>query len=259
MELSIVILSYKMKRLVRNCLRYLQENPPDLNFEIIVVDNNSGDDLEQLIKTDFPSVKFIQTGKNSGMGAGNNAGIKVARGEYILILNPDIYITGDSIKAMLQYLKNHQKIGLIAPKLLNPDHSLQYTCYRWHETLTPLYRRTGLQKIPFIKKKIDKFLMLDYDHQGIKDVDWVQGSCMMLPARIFKEVGLFDESFFMYFEDTDLCRRIWLAGYKVVYLGEVAVIHMHMRMSGGGLWQIFTNKLTRSHIKSWGRYLWKYR
>lgn len=259
MELSIVILSYKMKRLVRNCLRYLQENSPDLNFEIIVVDNDSRDGIEEMLKNEFPAVRFLQTGANLGMGGGNNFGIRRALGEYILILNPDIYITGQSIVKMLNYLKNHKRAGLVAPKLLNPDHSLQYTCYRWHDTLTPLYRRTFLQKIPAISQKINKFLMTDFDHEGVREVDWVQGSCFMSPAKILSEVGMFDERFFMYFEDTDLCRRIWGAGYSVVYLGDTSVLHMHMRMSGGGISQIFTNKLTRSHIKSWWQYLSKYR
>jgi N-acetylglucosaminyl-diphospho-decaprenol L-rhamnosyltransferase len=259
MDLSIIILSYKMKRLVRNCLNFLNETDLNLSYEIIVVDNDSNDGIEEMLKADFPNVKFVKSEQNFGMGGGNNLGYKNSTGENILILNPDIYISAEAILKMYNYLQNHKKVGLIGPRLLNPDKSLQYTCYRWHKFFTPLYRRTFLGKLNKYKKQIDEFLMKDFDHQLIKEVDWIQGSCIMLPREVIDKVGFFDESFFMYFEDTDLCRRLWLAGYSVLYYGETSVIHMHMKMSSGGLLNILTNKLTRIHILSWLRYMWKHR
>jgi GT2 family glycosyltransferase len=247
-----------MKRLVGNCLRYLQEHPLDIPSEIIVVDNDSRDEIRDMMSTQFPSVKFILSDRNLGMGGGNNIGIRAANGNYILILNPDIYIKGDVIKKMYDYLATHRSVGLIAPRLLNPDGSLQETCYRWYKPITPLLRRSSFGQWPAAKKHLDQFLMKDFDHETIGEVNWIQGSCFMVPRTVFDQVGLFDESFFMYFEDTDLCRRIWDHNYKVVYDGTDTAIHLHAKMSGGGLKQLLFNPLTRAHVKSWMKYLRKH-
>lgn len=259
MEISIVILSYKMKRLVKNCIRAIQEARFSLPYEIIVVDNNSEDGIEQMMKEQFPKIKLIVSKKNLGMGGGNNLGIKEASGRYILIMNPDIYVFPNSIETLYNYIKDKEKVGLVSPRLLNPDKTLQHTCYRWHKKLTPLFRRTFIGNLNFAQKQLADFLMKDFDHLSVREVDWCQGSCCLIPKKVFDQVGLFDERFFMYFEDTDLCRRIWQAGFKVVYHGETEVIHMHMKMSRGGFFKIFTNKLTREHIKSWIRYSLKYK
>jgi GT2 family glycosyltransferase len=260
MELSIIILNYKMRGLVKNCIKAILESDLAVEYEIIVVDNGSDDGVEEMLKEKFPQVKFIQNGKNLGMGAGNNAGIRQAPGDYIAILNPDIFVFPDALSRLLNYLKANNHVGLAAPKLLNPDRTLQLTCYRWHRLWTPFFRRTFLSRLPFAKEELSRFLMDDWDHQTTREVDWIQGSCWLLPKKIFNEVGLFDERFFMYFEDTDFCRRIHQAGYKVVYLAEAEVVHLHRRQSAdGGLNNIFTNRLTRIHVKSWLKYIWKWR
>lgn len=260
MDISIVILNYKMRGLVKNCLKAIFESQVSVSYEVIVVDNNSNDGVEQLIKEQFPQVIFIQTGRNDGMGAGNNAGIKVAQGNYILIMNPDIFVYPGSIQKMYDYIKDRADVGLVAPRLLNADGTLQYSCYRWYGYLTPLFRRTFLGNLKFAKRDVDKFLMLDWDHASNREVDWIQGSCWFVPKKVFDIVGLFDESFFMYFEDTDLCRRIHNEKYKIVYLAQAEVLHLHRRQSAdNNLWGVITNKLTRTHIKSWFKYLWKWR
>ncbi len=260
MDLSVIILSYKMKRLVRNCLRTWYEAGIDIPHELIVVDNDSNDGIEELVKAEFPEVKYLQTKKNLGMGGGNNVGIKAANGRYVLILNPDIYVTKSAIENMYRYLQANPQVGLVAPRLVNPDKSLQYTCYRWYGWLTPLWRRFSFaERFNSVRKHLDDFLMKDFDHTTIKEVDWVQGSCFIMPKRIFTQVGGFDESFFMYFEDTDLCRRLWNNNLKVVYFGTEAVIHLHGKMSNGGLLKVFTNPLTRQHIKSWIKFEIKHR
>lgn len=260
MEMTIIILNYKMKGLVRNCLRSIFEKNLTFPFEIIVVDNDSCDGIEQMLREQFPAVKFMQSGKNLGMGAGNNIGIRMAAGKYVLIINPDIFVLPGAIERLYNFCVQHPDVGLAAPRLLNPDRSLQYTCYRWHRFWTPLFRRTILARLDFAKKEVARFLMSDWGHNETREVDWIQGSCFLTPKKVFDEVGLFDERFFMYFEDTDLCRRIKNAGYKVMYLADAEVIHLHRRQSAdGGLMKILFNKLTRIHIASWVKYLWKWR
>lgn len=258
-EVSIIILNYKMKRLVKNCIRSIQESKISVPYEIIVVDNDSRDGIEEMMKKDYPQIRLIISKTNLGMGGGNNLGIRAAEGRYIAILNPDIYVFENSIQKMYDYIKENSDVGLVSPRLLNPDRTLQYTCYRWYNFFTPLYRRTFLGKLPWAKRELARFSMQDVDHTQVMPVDWCQGSCFMTPKVVFDKVGLFDEKFFMYFEDTDLCRRIWNAGYKVIYLGNTEVIHMHMKMSQGGLLRILTNELTRAHIRSWLFFMKKYR
>ena len=251
MEITIVILSYKMKRLVKNCIKHIQESFISVPYEIIVVDNNSGDGIEEYMKKELPNIKLIISPTNSGMGAGNNIGIRAAQGKYVLVLNPDIIVFKNSIQNIYDYLKKNPQVGLVAPRLLNPDRTLQKTCYRWYKTWTPLYRRTFFGKLPWAKKELSDFLMDDFDHRSTREVDWVQGSCFMSPKSVLDRVGTFDEDYFMYMEDADLCCRIHEAGFQVIYLGNTEVIHMHMKMSQGGLLKIFTNPLTRAHIRSW--------
>ena len=260
MDLSIVILSYKMKGLVKNCLKTIFESNFDFEYEIILVDNASKDKIDEELKESFAEVKLIMASKNAGFGTGVNLGLKEAKGKYVLILNPDIHILPGSVETMISYLKQNQNVGLIAPKLLNPDRSLQYTCYKWHNFWTPIYRRTFLGKLPWAKKDLDQFLMIDWDHNDTREVDWVQGSCMLIPKSVLDKVGFFDERFFMYFEDTDLCRRINQAKFKIVYCASAQMIHFHRRQSAdGGLFSVFINKLTRTHIISWLKYMVKWR
>jgi GT2 family glycosyltransferase len=260
MEISIVILSYKMKGLVKNCINSIFESKIDVPYEIIVVDNDSQDGVGQMLSEKFPQVKFIQSGCNLGMGGGNNLGIKVAEGRYVLVMNPDIFVFHDSIQKLYDHIKDRSDVGLVAPRLLNPDKTLQHTCYRWHDFWIPIYRRTFIGKFKFAEKALERFLMLEWDHATTREVDWIQGSCLLIPKKVFDKVGVFDEDFFMYFEDTDLCRRINKGGYKIVYLADSEVIHLHRRQSAdGGRWKVVFNKLTRIHVRSWLKYMWKWR
>lgn len=259
MQLSIIIVNYKSARLVRNCLRSIFESHIDFPFEVIVVDNDSHDGMGELLAKEFPAVKFIQSEKNTGMGSGNNLGARHASGKYLFIVNPDIFFFPDSIKKLVDYLKQNESVGVLAPQLLNADRTPQHACYRRHGLLTPIYRRTFLGKMPFAKKDLARFLLLDKNHDEIFEPDWIQGSCVMIPKKVFESVGGFDEDFFMYFEDTDLCRRIKNNGHRIVHYPESKVIHLHRKQSGGGATQLFFNKTARAHIVSWIKYLWKWR
>ncbi len=258
MSLSIIILNYKTKNLVKYCIKGIKLVGLKLDYEIIVIDNASQDGTPEMIRKEFPEVKLIEVEKNRGYTGGNNLGLKQAKGKYILILNPDIVVLEGAIEKMYEFMENHPKIGLLGPKLINPDKSLQETCYRFPKFITPLYRRTFLGKFRFAKKHLDHFLMKDYDRKKARKVDWVQGSCLMARNEAIKEVGLFDEKFFAYFEDVDWCRRFSEKNWEVWYLPEAELVHYHEQASAGGLLDIF-KKSTRIHIVSWLKYFWKYR
>ncbi len=258
MDVSIIIVNYKSKEKTLACLKSIAEADMDgLLSEIIVVDNNSEDDSAEVIKKIYPKVKIIKSEKNLGMGGGNNLGIKAAQAEFILILNPDTIIKKDAIKILHNFIKSDEQIGIAGPKLLNPDNTLQYSCRRFPKFYTPILRRTFLGK--FAKNHLDNFLMKDYSHKEIKKVDWMLGSCLMVRKNILNKINNgFDERFFMYFEDTDLCKRVWQAGFKVVYNPQAIVIHNHARASAESPWYLFfLNKLSRAHIMSWIKYFYK--
>lgn len=255
MDVSIVIVNYKSKEKLRACLESIAGSDlPNISHEVIVIENNSGDDLRDFQK-EILDFKLIESDKNLGMGGGNNLGIRITQGEFVLILNPDTILKKDSIKILLDYIKNNSDVYIVGPKLLNVDLSLQFSCSYFPRPWTPIFRRTFLGR--FFKKHLDWFLMKDFSHDIIKEVDWLMGSCLMIRREGFEG---FDERFFMYFEDIDVCRRAWKADKKVVYNSRAEVIHHHARESAKYPWyfSIFKDKLTQEHIKSWFKYFKKW-
>jgi GT2 family glycosyltransferase len=283
MDLSIVIVNYNSKDKTLNCLKSIfKSDLAGIDFEVILVDNNSKENIETEVNSLYPRVKIVKSKKNLGMGGGNNLGIKEAVGKYVLILNPDTMPEPDAIRKLYNYLEANGKAGIAGPKLLYPDGQLQYSCFRGWKFLTPVYRRTFLGRIA--KKHLDNFLMRDFDHNSAREVDWLMGSCLMIRKSILDKIKTspppspcatakasgdtrsqgegeyFDERFFMYFEDTDLCRRVRRAEYKVVYFPEAAVVHDHVRASAKKPWYLapFLSKLSRTHIASWIKYFIKW-
>ena len=193
------------------------------------------------------------------MGAGNNVGIKLARGKYITIMNPDTIALKNTFQKLYDYMEANNRVGIVGPKQYYPDKTVQNSCYRWYKLFTPIYRRTPLGKLPYAKKDVNRYLMKDFNHNNNREVDWLLGSFLFCRKEALDEVGLFDERFFLYLEDTDLCRRFWESGRKIVYLAEAKLIHNHIRESAKGDWYKFIfNKATRHHIASWLKYLKKW-
>ncbi|TSC95425.1 MAG: glycosyltransferase [Parcubacteria group bacterium Athens1014_10] len=260
MQLSIIILNYKQKGLVKNCLKNIETFGLELNYEIIVVDNNSKDGCEEMIKKNFHRVKIIASKKNLGYAEGNNLGIKEVKGDYFLILNPDITVLAGSIEKMFQFMEDNKDCGICGPKLLNPDQSIQISCCRFPKWHTPILRRTFLGRFKFAQKELSRYLMADYSRKEIKEVDWLLGASLLIRKSAAEKVGLMDERYFLYFEDIDWCRRFRQAGYKVYYLPPAEMIHFHQRLSAqkSGLKALF-DKPTWIHIISAFKYFWKWR
>jgi GT2 family glycosyltransferase len=260
MDLSIIIVNYKTRGLLKECLKGIKMVQPKINYEIIVVDNGSGDGTPMMMAEYFPEIKFIASDENLGYAKGNNLGIKAASGRYVMIMNPDIVVFSGALERLVEFMDSRPDIGMVGPKLLNPDKSLQYSCYRFPDFWTPLYRRTPLGKLNFAKKKLDDYFVKDWDHNSIKEVDWLLGGCLLIRKKALEEVGYLDERYFAYFDDVDLCRSMWAKGWKVVYYPLVSVVHFHRRESAGGRWWAsISKKVTRIHIQSWLKYFWKWK
>jgi len=260
MDISIVIVNYKNKGLTLNCIKSIGESVfNNLKHEIIVVDNDSDDNIGQILAWQYPQVIFIQNKKNSGMGSGNNLGIKKATGKYLVIMNPDTLAFPNTFTKLFEFMENNPTVGVVGPKQYNPDKSIQDSCYRWHSLLTPFFRRTFLGRLKIANLEIKRYLMRDYNKKTPRDVDWLLGSCLFIRTSALKQIGLFDERFFLYFEDTDLCRRFWQKNWRVVYNPEVEIIHNHNRESARQPWYTwFMNQASRQHLKSWWRYVLKW-
>ncbi|OGY43200.1 MAG: hypothetical protein A3B89_00920 [Candidatus Buchananbacteria bacterium RIFCSPHIGHO2_02_FULL_40_13] len=255
MEISIIINNYKTKGLLKQCLRGIYLYPPSVEYEIIVVDNNSGDGSAAMIKAKFPQVKLIEAPKNLGHHKGNNLGLKNSQGKYALILNTDIALLDDSLDKIYRFMEDHSQVALVGPKLKNPDGSIQMSCMRFPNKLVPIYRRTFLGNFPFAKKEIDYYLMKDFDHLSTRPVDWILGACVMVRRSVIDEVGLMDEDLFLYFGDIAWCRKFWQAGYKVYYFAAANIVHYHKRESAqSGIFSL----VFWIHIIDWLKYLKKY-
>ncbi|MBI4426432.1 MAG: glycosyltransferase family 2 protein [Candidatus Kerfeldbacteria bacterium] len=259
MDLSIIIVNYKEPGFLRQCLKGIQRARLKLPYEVIVVDNASGDRSVGMVREHFPDVVLLPQNRNLGFAAGNNVGLRRAAGRYVLLLNADIAVFEGALERLMTFLNDHPKVGMIAPQLLNPDQTIQTTCYRFPSPLIPMLRRTPLGMFGLARAALRQYLMLDWDHHEIRPIEWALGACLMVRRRAIEEVGLLDEQFFMYFEDVDWCRRFWEAGWPVIYLPTVALVHYHQRMSAEnpGLNGVF-QKLTRIHIQSGLKYFRKY-
>lgn len=258
-EISIIILNYKQKGLVKQCLRGILSSNISLPFEIIVVDNNSGDDCLEMVHAEFPQVKTITSGKNAGFAYGNNLGIRASEGNTIVILNPDVVCVEGAMEKLNDFLHKNPKAGMVGPALIYPDGTMQYSCRRFPKWYTPVFRRTIFGKFSFAKLELKRYLMMDRERHSPQTVDWLFGACLFIKKSALDKIGVFDERFFLYFEDCDLCRRLWDAGFEVWYYPEVKLVHYHQKLSQqkDGILSIF-NPGTRFHIQSAIQYFAKY-
>ena len=223
-DLSIIIVSWNVKALLRECLTSIRENISAIDFEVIVVDSASSDGSPQMVAEEFPWVTLISSEQNLGYPRGNNIGILVSSGRHVLILNPDTIILNDALSIMLNYLEDHIDVGALGPQLLNADGTVQSSRRRFPSLVTGIFESTWFE--PFAPRRVLKsYYALDLPDDQENDVDWVTGACLMVPRRVIDHVGLFDEGYFMYSEELDWCRRIKDAGWRVVYLPQAKIIH----------------------------------
>lgn len=260
MNLSIIVTSYKNPDLLKVCIDSIKSSLGLENYEIISADSCTEEKTALMMREDYPEIIFLPFSENTGFQFLVKKAFEKSSGKYILILNGDIIVKKDSIRKLLDFLKSHPQAGLIGPKLLNFNETLQHTCYRFYSPLTVIYRRTFLGKLPFGKKHLDKFLMKDYAHNTTREVDWLMGSALMTSREAIETVGHMDDRFRMYFEDVDWCRRFWENKLKVIYFPEAEMYHYHGKGSANksALQSLISNRLTWLHILSGLKYFLKY-
>ncbi len=225
MDISIIIVTWNSEKYIRNCLDSILLSTGDLQYEIILVDNGSADQTVRSVEELYPQVNLIPNRKNAGYARANNQGIEESAGEYILLLNPDTEVMGNSLSLMIQFMEEYPKAGAIGPQLLNPDRTVQPSCREFPNYATLIWEFTGLSRLFPKSKTFGRWRMGYFGFNQKREVDQPMGSCLMLKRETLEEVGLFDEHFPMFFNDVDLCYRIKKAGWKIYYYPDAQVLH----------------------------------
>jgi O-antigen biosynthesis protein len=224
--LSIIIISYNVKSYLRQCLKSIYNSKINIPFEIIIVDNDSFDHSAEMVESEFEKITLLKNNQNYGFSKAVNQGVKIAKGDFICLLNPDALVEIKTLDILYRHLQNNIDVGIVGAKVVNPDGSLQLASKRSFPTfLIGLSKLLGLDKL-FPKSKLFGKYNKTFDNENkITVVDAVSGSCMMFRKKLFQQMEGFDESFFLYFEDTDFCTRVMDAGYKILFIPKAIIIH----------------------------------
>ena len=225
LELSVTICSWNTIDDLRLCLQSLEPSRDEIGLEVIVVDNNSEDGSPDMVRNEFPWVRLFALNENKGFTGGQNLAIRERSARHVLPLNSDTIVHRGALRTMLDYSYAHPEVGIVGPKLLNPDGSLQFSCRRWPNPTAALFRNTLLGRL-FPRNRFTRdYLMSDISHDQLRTVDWVSGAAFFVRGEVIDAVGLMDEEYFMFCEDEDLCWRAWKGGFKVVYLPDAVITH----------------------------------
>lgn len=226
MKLSIVILCWNDFKVISDCLRSICSGTHATEYEIIISDNGSSDGSQEFIRRNYPSAVIVENGKNLGFAAGNNAGIQASRGEYVLILNPDTIVHEGALGKLVDFADRHQEAGGFGCRVLSADGSYQISARPfptlWRLWLTALH----LWSLGRLSPVFTSDVYPQWTGDTERPVDWQSGCCVMFRSSLLKQLGGFDEQFFYYFEETDLCRRVWNAGYPIIFTPEVTITHL---------------------------------
>lgn len=221
--LSVVISAYRSPSLVLDALSELSRALEGLRYEVFVIDSGVTQDLTKSINQQFPQVKYLPFIENLGYARAVNKGLKMAQGRYILVQNADIKPDQNAVRVLINFIETHPRVAVVAPVVVKNNNTLDTNAFRFYTLGAILARRTFWGSTPWGRKALDRFEMHDHDRGKPHPVDWVKGNFFIVRKRALEKVGLFDERFFMYFEDVDLCRRMWKYGWKVFYIPQARV------------------------------------
>lgn len=257
---SAIVLNYKTPKDTIRCVRALLNQSVAERLEVLIVDNHSEDDSIGFLRNTFgrePRVRILETPRNRGYGQGNQTAITQARGDFILIINPDNELEPSGLEKMLAAMEADPSIGILGPQLRHKDGTIRDS-FRTFPTPGDIFiKRTFLRN--FFQQRMRRYLQHGEDRTKVRDVDWLAGACLLIRRDLYEQLGGFDPRFFLFFEDTDLCRRCKAAGSRVVYFPRAFATDRKHRLSQGGFLSIFTKKTVRIHLVSAVKYFWKWR
>ena len=255
MKLSVIILCWNDLKVIGDCLQSIYAGTRTIDFEVIVSDNGSRDGTIEFIKQNFPQVRLLENGRNLRFAKGNNVGIQVSTGDYILILNPDTIIHDGALDTLVAYADTHPEAGAFGCQVQNADGSYQESARPLYTIRSEWCTALGTGRLGRISKWLEPGSYVGWKGQTERNVGWLSGCFILFRGPLLKKLGGFDEQFFYYYEDTDLCRRVWQDGYPILFTPRCSITHL------GG--QSTKNRLTPASLAldsyiTFYRYFYKY-
>lgn len=223
MDLSIIIVNWNTRELLKKCLASIYYNTTNLNFEVIVIDNGSKDQSVEMVQENFPQVKLIANQSNTGYVAANNLGLEQAQGDFILLLNPDTEILYQTLDKMVHYMTINPQVGISGCQLLNPNGTIQLSVRRLPKLSDQIIILTKLHN--FWPKLISHYLALDFNYLKEQEVEQVMGAFMLIRQVMLQQIGPLDPQLWSWFEDVDYCQKAKIAGWQIRYTPTAQIIH----------------------------------
>ena len=225
-SIDIVIVNYNSSLYLEKCIQSIKMSDDRYDIVFHVVDNHSSDGIDRVVGL-FPDVNFVLNKKNKGFAAAVNQALQCGTSPYVMVINPDAQIVPGFFQPIVDYMKRTPDVGIIGPQILNTDGSIQGSARAFPNMLTALYGRSSPLTRYFPNNPISRanIVTIESDGRTPQEVDWVSGACMLVRRKAIKTVGMMDETFFMYWEDADWCRRMWQSGWKVIYYPVVSLYH----------------------------------
>jgi GT2 family glycosyltransferase len=249
-DISISIVSYNTRDLLRACLQSLEARHVEVELEIIVVDNGSTDGSAEMVRAEFPKVLLIDAGENPGYGRANNLGLKHANGRHFFVLNSDTEVQPGALRALVDFLDDHPQAGAVTAQLILPDGSIQPSCATDPNLMKVFWEQTYLDRLFPNNKITGGYTMTHWNYDDVREVEQVAGAAVVIRREAWQQIGGFDPAFFMYFEDTDLCIRLRKAGWSIWFLPD-ARVHHKVGASSDKDWQLRARMISSLN---WSRY-----
>lgn len=220
---SVVITSYNTRADLRRCLTSVLQEAPAL---VVVADNGSGDGSVEMVAAEFPGVVLDLDRSNPGYGGAANRGLRRSTTDYVLILNSDTVVQPGTLRAIADYLDRHPRVGILGPRLLNPDGSLQRSCWPFPSPLHPMHRHRRVASVIRLLPVVRDRALVTWQHDTSRQVPWVTGAALAIRRSAFEEIGGFDEAYFMFSEEIDLCYRLNQCGWETHFSPAAEVTHV---------------------------------
>jgi hypothetical protein len=243
-EVSVVVVTYNALPLLERSLESVQ------GYETVVVDHGSTDGTVELVRERFPTARLIEQ-ENLGFGAGNNAGMRAASGDYFLLLNADAWVVGDAVERLAEFADQHPEAAVVGPRLLNPDGTLQRSLRGFPTVWRIATEYLFLRKLAPRSRLFNAFYGAGFDHESVREAEFLGGACLLVRREAFDSIGGFDQDFFMMSEEVDWCYRFRQAGWKVLFYPGAEVVHVLTSSASPAMFR----HLVRGHL----RFLWKHR
>ena len=225
MDLSIVIVNWNTRDMLRNCLASIPARNDGLQVETIVIDNASEDGSGAMVSSEFPGALLIQNTDNLGFATATNQGLRLASGRQLLLLNSDTLVHGNVLADSVRYMDTHADVGMMGCKVLNEDGSTQMTCSRFPSLVNLGLQTLGLNRLQH-PRWLQRYQMLDWDRDDEREVEVISGCYLLVRRETLDQIGLLDETFFLYGEETDWCRRCARDGWKLVFAPVGCITHL---------------------------------